>query len=462
MTALVVCLVHIAVSPPVTAQVTPEPLREQLLNGLRLLMWPRPSDPDVLIKLRIHSGAAFDISGKAGEMALLGDLLFPDPATREYFTDEMAGRLDVDTTYDSITVTMQGRASDFDRMVEILRNALLQTQLTPDNVTKIRDGRMKIAKETAVSPAILADRAIAARLFGEFPYGRPQHGSAESIARVDRADLMLARERFLNPNNATLAVAGNFQRKDAIRTLRQLLGSWRKSELVAPSTFRQPDPPDVRTLLINAPADKNAEIRLAVRGLSRSDQDLAAANILAIVARKRWEKLVPELTRTQAFARHEAHFLPGMFVMGASVHNSMASKALETSRNVLNSLIDSAVSPVDLQAAKTELEASFTQGLAKPDGIAQAWLDLDTFGLPPINEQIISLNRLSPADLQRVAARLFRNTAITSVLAGNSDQLKAALGNNTKVELIGVIEDSQSDNSKTKPSAKPSPSIKPD
>lgn len=462
MTALVVCLVHIAVSPRVTAQVTAEPLREQLLNGLRLMMWPRPSDPDVLFKLRIHSGAAFDISGKAGEMALLGDLLFPDPATREYFTDEMAGRLDVDTTYDSITVTMQGRASDFDRMVEILRNALLQTQLTPDNVTKIRDGRMKIAKETAVSPAILADRAIAARLFGEFPYGRPQHGSPESLARVDRADLMLARERFLNPNNATLAVAGNFQRKDAIRTLRQLLGSWRKSELVAPSTFRQPDPPDVRTLLINAPADKNAEIRLAVRGLSRSDQDLAAANILAIVARKRWEKLVPELTRTQAFARHEAHFLPGMFVMGASVHNSMASKALETGRNVLNSLIDSAVSPVDLQAAKTELEASFTQGLAKPDGIAQAWLDLDTFGLPPINEQIMSLNRLSPADLQRVAARLFRNTAITSVLAGNSDQLKAALGNNTKVELIGVIEDSQSDNSKTKSSAKPSPSIKPD
>ena len=57
---------------------------------------------------------------------------------------------------------------------------------------------MKIAKETAVSPAILADRAIAARLFGEFPYGRPQHGSPESIARVDRADLLLARERFLN------------------------------------------------------------------------------------------------------------------------------------------------------------------------------------------------------------------------------------------------------------------------
>ena len=47
---------------------------------------------------------------KAGEMALLGDILFPDPTTREYFTEEMQGRLNVDTDYDSITMTMQGRS----------------------------------------------------------------------------------------------------------------------------------------------------------------------------------------------------------------------------------------------------------------------------------------------------------------------------------------------------------------
>lgn len=459
---IALCIVYSAGCLPVTGQVTPEPLREQLLNGLRVLIWPRPADPDVLIKLRIHSGAAFDVSGKGGEMALLGDLLFPDPATREYFTEEMAGRLDVETNYDSITVTMQGRASDFERMVEILRTALVATQLTPDNVARIRDGRIKIAKETVISAPVLADRAIAARLFGEFPYGRPQSGSAESLARVDRADLLLARERFLNPNNATLAVTGNVQRKNAIRALRQLLGSWRKSEQVVPATFRQPDLPDVRTLIINAPADQSSEIRLAVRGLSRSDHDLAAANILAIVARRRWEKLMPELTRTPVFARHEAHFLPGMFVMGASVNNSVARKALETGRDVLKSLIDTPVSAADLQQAKTELVASSTQGLAKPEGIAQAWLDIDTFGLPPISEQTLALNSLLPGDLQRVAVRFLREAAITSVLVGNSDQLKAQLEPHIKVELIGVIEKPQPDNSKSKPVAKPSPADRPE
>ena len=80
------------------------------------MLLPRPGDQEVLIKLRVHSGAAFDLAGKAGSAALLGDILFPDQITREYFTEEMQGRLDVKTNYDSVTITMQGRAREFERI----------------------------------------------------------------------------------------------------------------------------------------------------------------------------------------------------------------------------------------------------------------------------------------------------------------------------------------------------------
>src|SRR5882762_4699270 len=82
---------------------TAEPQQDQLLNGLRVLLWTRPGDQNVILKLRIHSGAIFDTAGKDGTMALLGDILFPDAATHEYFTGEMKGRLDVETDYDTIT-----------------------------------------------------------------------------------------------------------------------------------------------------------------------------------------------------------------------------------------------------------------------------------------------------------------------------------------------------------------------
>jgi len=251
---LLCCLTFVGSS--VSAQVPMEPERARLLNGLRVLIWTRPNDQDVLLKLRVHSGAAFDLAGKGGSMALLGDILFPDPSTREYFTEEMQGRLNVSTDHDSMTITMQGRAREFERIVEILRTALVTTQLTPENVTKVREGRIKILKDTSISSSALADRAIAARLFGDFPYGRPYGGSVESLERVERTDLMLVRDRFLSPNNATLTIIGGVPTNRAMRALRQLLGVWRKSEQLVPSTFRQAAVPDARTLIVNAPTDQ--------------------------------------------------------------------------------------------------------------------------------------------------------------------------------------------------------------
>src|SRR6185312_8344223 len=91
-------------APTAFPQAPAEPERDQILNGLRLMFWLKPGSPDVILKLRINSGAAFDLAGKSGQMALLGDLLFPDPATVDFFTDEMGGKLDVNVGYDSTTI----------------------------------------------------------------------------------------------------------------------------------------------------------------------------------------------------------------------------------------------------------------------------------------------------------------------------------------------------------------------
>src|SRR5215510_3479642 len=287
---IALCLLILASS--ICAQSATQPEREELLNGLRLLFWPQPGHPEVILKLRINSGAAFDLAGKSGQMALLGDLLFPDPDTVDYFTSEMGGKLDVSVNYDSMTITMVGKAAEFEQIIEVLRNGLLSTPLTPETVTRMRDARIKLLRDTTIVPATVADRALVARLYGDFPYGRPATGSPEDVARVDRADLMLARERFLNSNNATLAIIGGVTKQRAMKTLRQLLGPWRKSEQIIPTTFRQPNPPDTRTLIVNVPGP-NVEVRMAARGVARSDTDFATATVLARVAQHRWEALAP-------------------------------------------------------------------------------------------------------------------------------------------------------------------------
>lgn len=415
-----------------------EPEHARLLNGLRVMLWSRSGDQDVLLKLRVHSGAAFDLAGKEGTMALLGDILFPDPTSREYFT-EMQGRLNITTDYDSLTITMQGRAQEFERIIEILRTALVTTQLTPENVLKVRDARIKLLKETGISPTMLADRAIAARLFGDFPYGRPSGGSVESLERVERADLMLARDRFLTPNNATLTIIGGIQANRAMRALRQLLGVWHKSEDLVPATFRQAAAPDQRTLIVNAPADQSVEVRLAVRGFSRQDEDSAAASILANVTRQRWIKLIPELGRCPVYIRHAAFRLPGMFVMGASVDAVLAGRALASAKETLQSLASRPVTPAELELAKNELVSLNNNQLAKAEGVADAWLDGDTYGLPSIAERTRALSAVTAADLQRVASRLIRDGSFASVVLGNSEVVRAQIERYGKVEILGEI-----------------------
>src|SRR3954466_15677250 len=87
--ALAALLILCACSLPATAQV-PQPRREKLLNGLRVLLLNRPGDRNVLIKLRVHDGSAFDLANKEGLMATLADAMF-DQQTRDYVTEELGG-----------------------------------------------------------------------------------------------------------------------------------------------------------------------------------------------------------------------------------------------------------------------------------------------------------------------------------------------------------------------------------
>lgn len=404
------------------AQTAPEPDREILLNGLRILYWPQPGNPDVVVRMRVHSGAAFDLADKGGMMALLGDALFPDESTRDYVKEELGGRLEVMTTYDAIDVTISGKAANLERMIDLLRGAVLTTQLGAENVTTLKSARMKSYEAKMSQAGELADRAITARLFGSFPYAHPAGGTPVSLPKVDRADLLLARERFLNADNTSLAVVGGVDKARLMRALRQLLGPWGKSDKTIPSTFRQASPPNPHVLILDAPQSSNAEIRLAVRGLARGDNDALTAELLANVARSRWQAALPELTNVAV--RHEGHMLPGMFVFSATAPQASAGKAVAAAQEVMRKLSQTAPAADEVERARATLSAQLSQQYSQPAGLAEAWLDVDTFKSARPSTVSTLVRSLTPADVQRVAAKLFNGANAATVLVGNAEQLK--------------------------------------
>ena len=404
------------------AQNAPPPNRERLLNGLTILYGNRPGEANVLVKLRVHSGAVFDLAGKAGTMSLLADALFPEATTREYVAEQLGGRLEVATSYDAIDVSISGKASELERIIELVRNAILNLNLSAESVTTLREARLRQLSEKRSSISDVANRAIAARLFGSFPYGNPAEGTFETVAKIDRADLMLARERFLNADNATLVVIGGVEKANLMRAARQLLGSWQKGDRMVPATFRQPAAVDPRVLIVDQAGVHNAEIRLGVRGLARSDRDAAAASLLAAIIKQRWQSQDNEISSPVVV--HEAHALNGIFMLGANVPAPAAARAISTAQAVMRAIAKQDPSMTELETArKTVLMRAAS--LSASESIANVWLDGETYKMPANNEAD-ELNRVSPADVRRAAARLFEDGAPQAIVVlGNAAELKS-------------------------------------
>lgn len=401
-----------------TAQ-TAAPREEKLLNGLRLLVWNQPNAEKVSLRLRVHSGSAFDPQGKEGTMRLLAEILFPDETTREFFRDDLGGELEIVSNYDFIQINASGDADKFLTILETLAAGLTNPSINKETTEKVRARLLAEVRELEKNPVYVADRTVARRLFGTFPYGRPPAGSAESLARVDFADLLLAKERFLTSDNATLAVVGSVRPDFALRATKRLFGGWVKSDRKVPPTFAQPEAPSTSTDFVAANGAETAEIRQAVRGLAKNDKDFAAGRIVEKVLEERFAKALANAGGARTFVRGDAHVLPGIVVFGATV----------PAENVKAALADShkadyfkPISADEFARAKTALEAA-APNLSLPTA-ADRWLDVETYRLTPLGEQSKAAAAVTLADAERVLERLFRNAKFASVLVGDPEKLK--------------------------------------
>jgi predicted Zn-dependent peptidase len=357
-----------------------------------------------------------------------------DPSVREAVEKDFGGRLEVDVNHDALTVTLSGDAGAFQELVNFLSSALLNPLPEPERLNALRDARIKALNDNAQAAA-QADRLALARFFGAFPYGRPGSGLAGELAKVDRNDVIFLRERFLNPNNATLVVAGNFDTNRAFRTLRQFLGNWRKSDALVPSSFRQPDTPDDRVLLFNQADAASAEVRVVLRGVARNDRDYLPLAMLAAIAQTRWQTALA-LPPGYLEVRQEARLLPGFVLLSGRVPPEDAAKTLAAARAVLEALAADGPTQAELDRARAALSSQINKQANNVDGLATLWLDGDTYRLTSLPDTR-GLNALTTQDLKRTAFRLFRAVPTAAVVLGPADKVRAEIEKTAQVEIFG-------------------------
>lgn len=414
--ALAVIILFALVAPVIFAQTSTAPKQEKLLNGLKVLMWPDASADRVYVNIRVHAGSAFDPQGKEGVMRLLADNLFPNEAAREFFSEDLGGNLDVVTTYDYIQINASSKPDQFLSMLETLAAAVSNMAIDKDVTAKLKDALLAKVKTLEADPGYIADRAAAQRLYGTFPYGRPQLGTTTSIAKIDFADLIDARARFLTADNATIAVTGNFDRALGYRAIRRYFGTWLKADRKTPTTFRQPDEPDSSPQIVTFASVKEPLARFSFRGLARSDKHWAAAKVLAKVINWRLVAAEPRESVIDIYAGHEARILPGDLVIRYRVAPQWPGLTLKGATAKAEGLqqmladISKGIQPNEFNKAKAETQMELTSKTT-----ADWWLDEDTYKTAPAAAEMQAAANVTPADVQRVAERLAKNRIVTVI-----------------------------------------------
>lgn len=400
------CAVILAAALTTFAQRPQTPKQEKLLNGLKLLVWNDPSAPNVSVKVRVHSGTSFDPQGKEGVMSLLAESFFPNEGTREFYRDDLGGDLDITANYDYIQVNASSKPDQFLTMLESVANAVATPTIDKETTPKLVARRLEKIKELEKDPAYTANLVAVKQLFGTFPYGRPEFGSPESVAKINFADLLEAKQRFLGADNATVVISGNVDPALAYRAARRYFGAWLKSDKLVPSTFKQPDAPDTKLVTITSETGTGTTVRFAFRGVARNDRLYPASEILASVLESRLKDNLSGLNASNAYVSNEAHVLPGTVVVGLEMTGTEP-----VSGNTITALLARPVTAAEFSAAKATVAAERVKIAAD-----EHWLNADTYKQTSATAEQNAFDSVTIADVQLVAESFAKNPVVAVAL----------------------------------------------
>jgi len=395
------------------------PQQEKLLNGMNLLIWNVPTAEKATVKLRIHNGSAFDPQAKEGTMALLSDILFPSQAAKEFFQEDLGGSLEVTSNFDYIQIDATSDADQLIKMLDTLAVAIIKLNIDRETTAKVSAARLEKIKELEKNPAHIADLAVAKRLFGDFPYGRPPLGTSESVSKIDFADLILARQRFLTADNATIAVISNTKNDVVYRAVRRYFGAWEKSDKKVPATFRQPDAPQTGLFIKDSTIENTSELRFAFRNVARNNKDFYASEVLAKILQKRLQ--TKEGSNTAVV--NNAHLLNGSVELNLSKWN--VGQIVRQNNQITSTEIDTFIKNLLNSPIKQEEFETANTSLVPPtiNDRTNLWLDVDTFKLVSVKDELQKANEVTMADVQRVAEKMLKEPMV-SVLLIKSEEKK--------------------------------------
>jgi zinc protease len=405
-------------NPPVPVVIPPTPYsdvrRDSLLNGLQIITLERAGDANVKCDMVIRTGAMFDLAGKTGLAALTQEsLLAVNPQLKEE-VESLQAKIDWGVNWDTTWFHIETPASNFDAVLEILARLLVVENVRPDAFKRASQERLEKVKSHKLTPAEKAVEAFLKAVYVDHPYGHNIEGVEGSVSGIKQADVYDFLKRFYIANNVSIIVVGNITHDRVMKPFKAFFGGWSKGQTV-PATFKQPaQTVELKLVKVEDPDAPNVELRAGMIGFRSADPDFLVAEVMARILNARL-KHEAESVGGSFTVQSPRRVLSGPFYFSASIPTDQASAFSRKATDSFASLATAAVSAEEIAAAKSALAEEHAAR-----SVEDYLREIEVFKSPKNYPLTVkeNIDKITAADVQRVAKRLFDANAMTVVALG--------------------------------------------
>jgi zinc protease len=433
----------------------PKPVEKTLANGLRVIVVERRGSPLVAAQLLVTNGAEVDPPELAGLGNMTANLLTKGTEKRSATQiaeaiEALGGSLDASARWDSSRVGVNVMSAKIGPALEILSDVVRQPTFKEDEVERLRQQTLDDLTVELGQPGSIA-RYVAARVvFGDAPYGQPLAGTPQSIARIDRKDVVTYHGRFYRPDNAILVLGGDLKAANAFKLAQQYFGDWAKPSTPLPvlPASKLPTSASPRVVVIDKPDAGQAAVLLARTGIQRKDPDyyqgLVANSMLSgYSGRLNQEIRIKRGLSYGAGSTLDTRREVGPFLASAQTKNQSAAEVAGLLLSEINRLSLASVPDLELTPRKAVVIGNFARNLETASGLVSQVASLALYGISfdEINRYITNVQGITASDVQKFAGTHLAGSDASIIVVGNAKEFLPALRKQfPQVEVIPVAE----------------------
>ncbi len=428
-------------APPVPGKArnfqVPKPRKIALGNGMVAILVPYGTVPKVTLALTVRTGAIDETADQVWLANIVGDFLTQGTATRSASqiaqqAAEMGGEITVNAGPDRTDVTTDVLSESGPAAVRLLADIARNPKFPEGELARLKGDRLRQLSIAKTQPQQLVAERLRATLYPGHPYGR-LFPTNEMLQGFTIAQAKAFFDANFGAARTRLYVVGRFDEPAMEKAIREAFDGWKKGP--APSAHVPKPAPGRRLEVIDRPGAVQSTISLALPVVDPSSPDyLTMAVMDSLLGGSFGSRITSNIREQKGYtyspnSQLSSRFRDAYWVENADVTTKDTGASLKEIFAEIDRLGAEAPSEKELRGIQNYLGGLFILRNSVRQGIIGQVEFMDLHGLPDdyLNTYVQRVNAVTPADIQRVAAKYIRSGQITIVVAGDqkviTDQL---------------------------------------